>query len=457
MVRRLLCLPIFLMSVSGQTAPEKNPLAEFSRSVRTLTDRVSPAVVQILVNSYGPVEDDEGQHVALFSKQRSSGSGVIVDPEGYIITNAHVVKSAVRVRVVINSRRYMEAPADAKILGIDPETDLAVIKVEKTNLAAMPFGNSGNLRQGDIVLALGSPLGLKNSVSMGVVSAPARQISEDNPVPYIQTDASINPGNSGGALVSVEGRLMGINSFIFTQSGGSQGLGFAIPSNIVRNVYNQLRKQGHVHRGMIGAYVQDITPMLASGLKLPRHAGVMVTDVLPDGPAGQAGLKPKDIILALDGRRIEYARDFELVFYRRQKGDTITVRVLRDGVELPKPLRIQVDEEEDMGDQIAGNVNVENNLVPRLGILCVEIDERLAKMVSDLRQASGLVVAAKAPEGQGRYLDLQPGDVIHGMNDDEVRSLEAFRKNVLALKTGDPVALLIERNGTLRYITFEME
>ena len=454
----LLALPLLAQTAPPPAAPstKTDPLSDFSRSIRALTDRVSPAVVQIMVNSYGPVEGDDGQ-VALYSKQRSSGSGVIVDPAGYIVTNAHVVKGAVRVRVLLNSRRSMEPPADAKIIGIDAETDLALVKIEKTGLATLAFGNSEALRQGDIVLALGSPLGLKNSVSMGVVSAPARQISDDNPVPYIQTDASINPGNSGGALVNVDGRLMGINSFIYTQSGGSQGVGFAIPSNIVANVYRQLKKQGHVHHGRIGAYVQDITPAMAAGLKLPRHAGAMVVDVIPGSPAETAGLTPKDILISLDGRRIEYARDFELVFYRRQKGDIVSVRVLRDGKEAPGPLRIEVDEITDMGDQIAGTVHPEDNLVPRLGILCVEIDERLSKMVSGLRQADGLVIAAKSPDGQGRYVDLQPGDVIHAMNDVPVLSLDTFRKDILAFKTGDPVVLLIERGGGFRYIPFEME
>src|SRR3989475_10571 len=255
-------------------------LSDFSRSVRALTQKVAPAVVQVLVSGYGPSGEGEGQEVSLLSRQRSTGSGVIVDSGGYIITNAHVVRGAVNVRVLMASMKTpdSDAPVDATIVGIDRGTDLALLKVDRTGLPTLPFGDSDSLSQGDIVLALGSPLGLKNSVSMGVVSAPARQIGEDNPLAYIQTDASINPGNSGGALVSVEGRLMGINSFIYTQSGGSQGIGFAIPSNIVQNVYQQIKKQGHVHRGEVGVLVQSITPVLASALKLARSSGVLVTD-----------------------------------------------------------------------------------------------------------------------------------------------------------------------------------
>jgi serine protease Do len=434
-------------------------LSDFSHSVRTLTQKVSPAVVQILVSGYGASAEGEGQEVSLLSRQRSTGSGVIVDSAGYIITNAHVIRGAVNVRVLMASMKTpdSDAPVDARIVGIDRGTDLALLKVDRTGLPTLPFGDSDSLSQGDIVLALGSPLGLKNSVSMGVVSAPARQISEDNPLAYIQTDASINPGNSGGALVSVEGRLMGINSFIYSQSGGSQGIGFAIPSNIVQNVYQQLKKQGHVHRGEVGALVQNITPVLAAALKLPRPSGVIVSDVEPRGPAELGGLKPRDIVLSLDGRPMEYGRDFDLTFYRRQKGDKVSLKVLRDGKELTEPILIEVDEQEDDEDALADSVKPENNLVPRLGILCIEIESKIAKLLPDLRQPDGLIVAAKSPDGQGRYIDLKSGDVIHTLNDQPVGSLETFRAIIAGLKIGEPVALLVERNGVFRYIAFEIE
>ena len=455
-------LTLGLCQLQGQTEShigKLEALSDFSRSVRALTQKVSPAVVQVLVSGYGQVGDGEGQQVSLLSRQRSTGSGVVVDSDGYIVTNAHVVRGAVNVRVWIPAMKTKEsdAPVDAKIVGIDRGTDLALIKVDRTALPVLPFGDSDSLNQGDIVLAVGSPLGLKNSVSMGVVSAPARQISEDNPVAYIQTDASINAGNSGGALVNVEGQLMGINSFIFTQSGGSQGIGFAIPSNIVQNVYLQLRKHGHVHRGEIGAFVQDITPVLAAALSLPRHSGLIVADAEPGGPADKGGLKNRDIILSLDGRPMEYERDFELTFYRRQKGDKISVKVLRDGKELPEPIVIEVAEEEEGEDALADAVKPENNLVPRLGILCIEIDEKIAKILPDLRQPDGLIVAAKSPDGQGRYIDLESGDVIHTLNDQPVGALETFRTIIGGMKVGEPVALLIERNGVFRYIAFEIE
>jgi serine protease Do len=446
------------------TTSTADTLGDFSRSIRMLTEKVSPAVVQVIVSGYGPADESQGQTVSLITRQHSTGSGVVVDPEGYVMTNAHVVRGAVRVRVLIAgvhpslTHPDPEAPMDAKIIGIDRGTDLALLKIDRKELATLRFGDSDGLRQGDVVLAIGSPLGLKNSVSMGVVSAPARQVTEDNPVAYIQTDASINPGNSGGALVNVEGRLMGLNSFIYSQSGGSQGIGFAIPSNVVRNVYGQLRKKGHVHRGEIGVFVQDITPVIADGLGLPRKAGVIVSDVDPGGPADEAGVKPKDIVLTLDKRPVEFARDFEMVFYRRQKGDTVTIRVLRDGKELPAPISIAVtDMENDDDDVLADSVKPENNLVPRLGILCIEVDDKIAKLATALRRKDGLIVAAKSPDGQGRYIDLEVGDVIHEMNNQPVGSLETFKTVIEGLKSGEPVVLLVERSATFRYVAFELE
>ncbi len=392
------------------TAPSApDPLAEFSRSIRALTQRVSPAVVQVLVSSYAAANEGESGQVSLLSLQRSTGSGAIVDPNGYIMTNAHVVRGAISVRVLLtplaaggrtSTNADRGAPVEASIVGIDRETDLALIKLDRTGLPSLLFGDSDALRQGDIVLALGSPLGLKNSVSMGVVSAPARQIREDDPLTYIQTDASINPGNSGGALVNVEGKLMGINSFILTQSGGSEGVGFAIPSNMVQSVYQQLRKRGHVHRGQIGVAVQDITPVLAAGLGLSRQDGVIVADVEPQGPADQAGLKQGDLVVSLDSRPVDDASDFEMAFYRRQKGDKATVGILRGRQEMA--LSVTVDEEQDDDDFLAGMVTPAKNLIARLGILCIEVDENIGKRLPDLRRTSRSDRRSQVERGPGQ-------------------------------------------------------
>ena len=456
----------------AQTAPPKPPdvLQEMSRSFETLSRRVSPAVVQIYVTGYTTSDEGPATTVGFVTKQRSSGSGVIIDPAGYILTNSHVVENAYRVRVVLSfptdaaSRaprkpqsilKSRAAPVDARVIGIDKETDLALIKIEKTGLPILAFGNSDHLRQGQIVLAVGSPLGLDNSLTMGVVSSTARQLKPDDPMVYVQTDAPINPGNSGGPLVDTEGRIMGINTFILTQSGGSEGIGFSIPSNIARNVAQQLRANGHVHRGEIGAGAQTITPAIAAGLNLSQDWGVVVADVLPGSPADRAGLRIQDIIHTLDGRVMENARQFEVGLYRRPEGEKVTLEVTRGGQKLSIP--VSVTARPDSGDRFTSMVSVEKNLISRLGLLCIEIDKNVARMLPDLREQYGLVIAGRAPTVQGPELSITVGDVIHAMNGTPVASLQAFREMLDQLKRGDPVVLHVERDGKLRFLSFEWE
>jgi serine protease Do len=448
-------------SADAPQAPSKTPepdaLRTLSRSVRSLAQRVSPAVVQIHVSGYGPLEEEEGRAASIIAPQRSLGSGVIVDRGGYIVTNAHVVRGAVKVRVLLASTAKGGAgvPLEARIVGIDRESDLALIKVGQEGLPTLRFGNSDALRQGDVVLAIGSPLGLRNSVSMGIVSASARAVNEESPMVYVQTDASINPGNSGGALVNVDGALMGINTFILSQSGGSEGIGFAIPSNTVRNVYTQLKRKGHVHRGTVGIAAQTITPVLAEGLGLARQSGVIAADVEPDGPAERAGVKRGDILLSMDGRGLDSARQLESGVYRRQKGEKAALKVLRAQDEMD--VSVGVEELENQDDPLAGLVTPEKNLIPRLGVLCIEIDKRVAAMMHGLRQQYGLIVAAKSPEGQGRYIELRPGDVIHAVNTLPVSTVDALRESIDAMKRGAAVVLQVERSGVFRYVAFEIE
>src|SRR5437867_10305927 len=307
--------------VPARGAPD---LSGLSRDLQALSERVKPAVVQVLITGYAAAD---GQLV----KQRASGSGVILDSDGYVITNAHVVHGARRVQVALaglasgppGARSILKAPGrvvGAVVVGTDLETDLAVLKVDEKGLPVLAFGDSEALRPGELVLAFGSPLGLENSVTLGVVSAVARQVRPEDRMIYVQTDASINPGNSGGPLLDLEGRVVGINTLIFSQSGGSEGIGFAAPSNIVRNVFEQIRKTGRVRRGHIGARAQTITSELAAGLGLPREWGVVLTDVVPGGPAAAAGLKVGDIVLSMNGKPMENARQFNVNLYARPAG-----------------------------------------------------------------------------------------------------------------------------------------
>src|SRR5215467_9139680 len=287
-------------------------LKELSDSLQQLSSRISPSVVQITATGYGL---DSAQHTGnnVLSRERRTGSGVVVSGDGDIMTNAHVIAGARTIRVKVNAVYQRQGSVfEAKLIGMDRLLDLALLKIEMTGLKDLPFGSSRDLEQGQLVLAFGSPLGMDNSVSMGIVSAPARQLSEDDPRIFIQTDAPINLGNSGGPLVGAAGRLVGINTFILSQSGGSEGLGFAIPSNVVRYVYASLKKDGRVHRGQIGIFARTITPPLASVFNLAPDTGVLAEDVMPGGPADKAEIKVGDVVLSLGARQLHTVRDLAL-------------------------------------------------------------------------------------------------------------------------------------------------
>ena len=460
------CL-LLTTGLQAQAPPEREApdiLRQLSDSFEGLARRVSPSVVQILVTGFGPVEADGITATALIAKQHITGSGVIVDASGYIITNAHVVEGAQRVRVVIPSRtasgspRSMEKPPnppmDARIIGLDEDIDLAVLKVEAKGLPALPVGNYAALRKGQLVLAFGSPEGLENSVTMGVVSSVARQPDPDRPMVYIQTDAPINPGNSGGPLVDVTGNIVGINTFILSKGGGSEGLGFAIPSSVVKFAYPQLRKYGHVHRGEIGINVQTVTPALAAGLALAQNHGVIVSDMAPGGPADSAGLKIQDLIVAVDGRSVESLAQFGAIMYLRAGGETVKFDVIRGSERLT--FGIPVAERRDEADRMA-DLDPETNLIPKLGIVAVAINKKISDALPGLRMASGVVVAARAAYAASVETGLQTGDIIHALNRIDIISLDGLRQALDKLKTGDPVVLQIERQGRLMYLVFDME
>jgi serine protease Do len=310
-------------------------------------------------------------------------------------------------------------------------------------------------KQGELVLAFGSPQGLSNTVTMGVVSSVARQIDPDSPFAYIQTDAPINPGNSGGPLVNTDGDLLGINTLILSTSGGSQGLGFAIPAGIVSFAYPQLREFGHVHRPEIGAIVQTITPELAAGLRLQRDFGIIVSDIVPSGPADEAGLRIGDVIFGVDGTPTVNLPMFMHNLYMHKPGENARVEVLRgsDRLQLDIPL-IEPTHKEDTLSDIA---DPEKNLIRRLGILGIELNPKLAESLSALRIPTGVIVAALTTGDSSRDIPLQTGEIIHGLNGTPITTLASLRQALAGVKRGDPVALQLERGGQLIYASFVMD
>jgi serine protease Do len=310
------------------------------------------------------------------------------------------------------------------------------------------------LRQGEIVFAFGSPEGLRNTVTMGVISAVARQTDLDSPMVYVQTDAPINPGNSGGPLVNVNGEVVGVNTFILSQSGGNEGLGFAIPCSVVNVAYKQLREFGHLHKTEIGIGIQTITPSLAAALKLPRAYGVIISDVKPGSSAVAAGIQIGDVLLSVDGRSAENLPFVGLQFLSRDTGEKVHLEILRGKEQLAFDVKV-MEPPRDM-DQIAALADPEKSLVPALGILGVEITEKVAAMAPDLRDPFGIRVAARAA-GASIEVPLTPGDVIRTLNGEPMTTLDRLRSALKALPPGASVAMQIQRDDRLVYVAFTTE
>ena len=386
-----------------------------------------------------------------------------MDPEGYIITNAHLVRGVSRVRVKIPieptghsllSRRSRTALA--RLVGLDDETDLAVLKVDAGGgLRALPLGDSDEVRAGQLVLAFGSPFGLQNSVSMGIVSSVARQLAPESPMVHIQTDAQINPGNSGGPLVDARGRLVGINTLLLRGSGSGGGPGFAAPSNIVRAVFEQIRKTGRMRRGEIGVRAQTITPLLAAGLRLKRDQGAILGDVIPGGPGARAGLRVGDIVLTLDGKPIENGRQFHVNLYRRALGDRVRVEILRG--DRRATVTVSVAERVDPLSEARALADPRKNVVPRLGILAVTLGPQPASGRGIRGRTAVVVATASVSTLDAENGSLEPGDRIDAVNGQWIADLSALRAAVDAVKPGDPVVLQIDRRGQSMFLAFAIE
>ena len=451
-------------ALEARAAETPAALLQLNVALEGLAAKASQGVVQILVTGYGPLEDSGRTDTALIARQKAIGSGVIIDPSGYVITNAHVIEGAQRIRVVLpvpagegavlepeGKRRVL----DAKLVGAHQETDLALLKVEAKDLPTLPLGAARRVQQGQLVFAIGSPEGLQNTVTLGVVSSVARQPDPNKAMVYIQTDAPINPGNIGGPLVDMDGYVVGINTFIVSGSGGSEGLGFAIPARVVKFVYESLKRYGHVHRSEIEAGAQTITPSLAAGLNLKRSWGVLISDVAPGGPAEAAGLKVGDVVLAADGRSIDTLPAFMGALYLHPTDQVLKLDVLRDTGK--KTLFIPVLQEKHQMDQLLDLADTQNNLVPQLAILAASVDDKIRSMVGELRIPSGVVVLGRAADLFGPSIGLTTGDVIHAINNRPVDTVENLRSALSQLKSGDAIALQVERQGQLRFVAFEMD
>ncbi len=386
---------------------------------------------------------------------QSAGSGVILDPNGYIVTNNHVVEGATQITVTLSDRR--EFPA--KVVGTDPKTDLAVVKIEAKDLPALKWADYDKLQVGDLVLAIGSPFGLSSTVTLGIISALGRgNVGIADYEDFIQTDAAINPGNSGGALVNMNGELIGINTAIFSRTGGSEGIGFAIPSSIAFDIVDSLTKTGKVVRGWMGVAIQEITPALAKSFKLPeQRKGVLISDVNENGPSHAAGIKRGDVVVAFNGKDVQSVSQLRNLVARTGVGKDAEIKVLREGKE--QTLKVKVAERPT--DEIlarkepAPTVPTETVKPPDNVLAALKVQALDATTMSQLNipaKTTGVVVSAVAAGTSAEEAGLQRGDVIQEINHEAVKTLEEYQKVAAKVKKDEMAVLLLSRQGNSLFV-----
>jgi len=455
-------------SVAGVAAPAANPRSS-SLPLNGFTDLVAqygPAVVNVTVEgttkvASGPrieipgMDPDDpmfqffrnfrgfgGQQGPQQSvPMRGEGSGFIVSPDGYILTNAHVVDHANEVDVRLTDRREYKA----KVIGVDKESDVALIKIDAKNLPVVKVGTSRDAKVGEWVVAIGSPYGFENSVTAGIVSAKSRALPDATYVPFIQTDVAVNPGNSGGPLFNLAGEVIGINSQIYSRTGGYQGLSFAIPIEVAMNVKDQLMKHGHVTRGRLGVTVQEVNSTLADSFGLDRPRGALVASVDPSSPAAKAGMKSGDIILAFNGNPIERSADLPLVVANTAPGQKAAVQVWRDRGE--KTLTVATGESKD--NNVASNDEPGSPAHGRLGLA---VRSLTPQEVEQNDGQGGLLV--EQVSGAAEHAGLQPGDIVLSLNGKAVHTARDLRDQVD--KSGKHVALLIQRSDRQLFVPIDL-
>jgi len=459
----LLAAPVATAQEAGRAL---SPLQELSQSFEALSERVSPAVVEVHATGFTAVAGQDPATTGEVTVGTVSGSGVFVDAQGHIVTDAHLVAGARTIQVMAmlpgEGGRTVEGSVirpqgrllDAKLLGYDLETGVAVLKVPVRTLRYVKLGDSDAVRKGQLVFAFGNPQGIEDAVAMGVISSVARQVRPEDPMIYMQTDAPIDAGNSGGPLVNGAGEMVGLNLFLRENAGSTAGYGFAAPSNIVKAVYDQIRDYGRVRRGFIGVTAQTITPAMAKGLDLPRSQGVIVSDVLPMSPADAAGVEIGDIILSLDGKPMENGRQLTVNLYQRREGDKVQLVLLRG--ERTIEVESAVLEHDDAPARLAKLINPKTSFVAQLGILGIDVNQDVLEEIPFLRTLDGVLVAA-LPAGIPSGFEFRPGDVIHSVNGVPVKNLAELQQQLAGKGRGDTVVLQLERLGQLSYATVNIQ
>jgi len=460
----LLLFGLLILPVSGQqrltssdrAAGAMHNLQLMSSEMERLSIAVAPKVVQIATQGLKITGNGEEQPAGVLVAEHGRGSGFFVSSDGYLLTNAHVISNATRITVLVQSgaaspdadqtREYV-----ARVAGVDDDNDLALLKIDAESLPFFDLSSGRNPRQGQLVLAYGNPMGLSQSATLGLVSAVERQLNPDDPRVYIQTDAPLNPGNSGGPLVDLDGHLLGVNTMILSQSGGSEGIGFAVPLEVARHSYAILREKGTMARPRFGIQPRSLTPQLIAALHLKASEGVLVEDVAPGGPGAEAGLQPGDIISGLADKPIRNIRDLYRVEYQLTPDRALELTVLRG--DEPRTLRITPAAPRSAPAAFPStNITEKDNLIFRLGVYGTTLTPALASGLDFVRGPSGVLVIARAGQGLSGQNPLQPGDIIHAVNGSAVDAMAGLRQKLDSMSDGTPIVLQVERAGTLSYL-----
>lgn len=381
-------------------------------------------------------------------ESESLGSGFVLSADGYILTNHHVIKDAEEIIVRFSDRTEM----DAQLLGSDERSDVALLKVDATDLNAVKLGDSNDLKVGEWVLAIGSPFGFDYSATAGIVSALGRSLPSDSYVPFIQTDVAINPGNSGGPLFNLDGEVVGINSQIYSRTGGFMGVSFAIPIDTVMNVVAQIKSQGYVSRGWLGVVIQDVTRELAESFGLDKPKGALVSRVVADSPASRAGFKAGDVILEFDGKEVETSSDLPPIVGRTLVGKEASVIVMRDNRR--KTIKVTIEElPED--EELAATGTKPGRFVAEN--LSMEVAEIQAEQRDKLEVKKGGVLVMKVEQGPAISAGIRPGDVILSLNNVEIKDAHHFVELSKELPTNKPVPVLIQRAGQSQFLALKLD
>lgn len=381
-------------------------------------------------------------------QRESLGSGFIISKDGYVLTNNHVVQGADEVIIRLNDRREFTA----EVVGMDSRSDLALLKIEAGDLPSVVFGESKTLKVGEWVLAIGSPFGFDYSVTAGIVSAIGRNLPRDSYVPFIQTDVAINPGNSGGPLFNLDGEVVGINSQIYSRTGGFMGLSFAIPVDVALEVVEQLKAQGYVDRGWLGVLIQEVSRGLAESFGLEKPSGALVAKVLPDSPADEGGLKAGDVILSFDGVAVNKASDLPPLVGRTKVGSEVSVLVMRNGKEMERQLTIRVLPEESKGAEPAR----EEKKSKEKNKLAIVVSELTKAQLSRWDVEYGVVVST-VYAGPARDAGLRPGDIITELNNQPVKGVASFNDVLDGLPGNKTVPMLVNRRGNPMFLPLKLE